>query len=48
MIKIYTALDGDELGILKDVYDHAAPVEREPMIHFPTMLSDDNGGSFTT
>ncbi len=43
LIKIYTALDGDELGILKDVYDHVAPVGREPMIHYPTMLADDKG-----
>lgn len=43
LIKIYSALDGDQLSILKDVYEDTLPVEKEPMIHFPTMLVDGDG-----
>lgn len=42
LMKIYSALDGNQLGILKDVYETTAPVGKEPMIHFPTMLLDGN------
>lgn len=43
LMKIYSALDGNQLGILKDVYEATQPVGKEPMIHFPTMLFDGNG-----
>ena len=43
LMKIYSALDGHQLGLLKDVYEITTPVGKEPMIHFPTMLLDGNG-----
>ncbi len=43
LMKIYSALDGNQLGILKDVYEQTQPVGKEPMIHFPTMLLDGDG-----
>lgn len=43
LMKIYSALDGNQLGILKDVYEKTAPVGKEPMIHFPAMLIDEQG-----
>lgn len=43
LIKIYSALDGNQLGILKDVYEQAQPVGKDPMVHFPTMLEDSDG-----
>lgn len=43
LMKIYSALDGNQLGILKDVYETTAPVGKEPMIHFPAMLLGEHG-----
>lgn len=43
LMKIYSALNGNQLGILKDVYETTEPVGKEPMIHFPAMLHDDQG-----
>lgn len=43
LIKTYSALNGDQLSILKQVYEQAEPVGKEPMIHFPIMLPDENG-----
>lgn len=43
LIKVYSALDGDQLGILKDLYEQVEPVGKAPMIHFPTMLIDSDG-----
>lgn len=43
LIKIYSALNADQLGILKDVYEQTQPVGKEPVIHFPTMLPDGDG-----
>jgi len=43
LIKTYSALDGNQLGILKDVYETTVPVGKEAMIHFPTMLLDGQG-----
>ncbi|MBL4582643.1 MAG: MerR family transcriptional regulator [Gammaproteobacteria bacterium] len=43
LMKIYSALDGNQLGILKGVYETTAPVGKEPMVHFPTMLLDEDG-----
>lgn len=43
LIKIYSALDGDQLSVMKDVYEHTKPAGKEPMIHFPTMLMDAEG-----
>ncbi|PCI76359.1 MAG: hypothetical protein COB20_10855 [SAR86 cluster bacterium] len=40
LMKIYSALDGNQLGILKDIYETVQPVGKEPMIHFPAMLLD--------
>jgi class 3 adenylate cyclase len=43
LMKIYSALDGNQLGILKDVYETTQAAGKEPMIHFPTMLLVDQG-----
>ncbi len=43
LIKIYSALDSDQLGIIKQVYEQVQPVGKEPMIHFPTMLVTTEG-----
>ena len=43
LMKIYSALNGDQLGILKEVYESTTPAGKEPMIHFPTMLLDGSG-----
>ena len=38
LMKIYSTLDGRQLGILKDVYEATQPAGKEPMTHFPAML----------
>jgi adenylate cyclase len=43
LIKTYSALDANQLSILKDIYETTKPVGKEPMIHFPTLLLDGNG-----
>ncbi|MEX0963001.1 MAG: MerR family transcriptional regulator, partial [Pseudohongiellaceae bacterium] len=43
LMKIYSALDGNQLSILKDTYEHVQAVGKEPMAHFPAMLFDGNG-----
>ncbi|GJM12155.1 MAG: hypothetical protein DHS20C12_05580 [Pseudohongiella sp.] len=43
LMKIYSALDGEQLSILKNVYESTTAVGKEPMIHFPTMLVDADG-----
>jgi class 3 adenylate cyclase/DNA-binding transcriptional MerR regulator len=43
LMKIYSALDGNQLGMLKDVYEQTQSVGKEAMIHFPSMLLDGDG-----
>lgn len=43
LIKIYSALDSQQLGLLKNLYEEVQAVGKEPMIHYPTMLLDSNG-----
>ena len=43
LMKVYSALNSNQLSLLKDLYDEVEPVGREPMIHFPAMLADSSG-----
>lgn len=43
LIKIYSALDSSELPILEQVYSTVETVGKEPMVHFPAMLPDNEG-----
>jgi adenylate cyclase len=43
LMKIYSALDGQQMGTLKEVYEQTQPVGKEPMVHFPTMLMGSDG-----
>lgn len=43
LMKTYSSLNGNQLSILKDVYETTEFVEKKAMIHFPTMLIDDEG-----
>lgn len=43
LMKIYSSLDGDQLGLLKHAYEQAEALGKEPMIHIPTMLLDNDG-----
>ncbi len=43
LIKIYSSLSGDQLSILKDVYEETQPIGKDPMMHFHIMLADEKG-----
>jgi adenylate cyclase len=43
LMKIYSGLDGNQLAILKELYDQVQPVGKKPMLHFPTMLMNASG-----
>jgi len=43
LIKIYSALDGEQLSVLKELYEEVKPIGKEPMLHFPTMLRAEDG-----
>tara|TARA_B110000858_G_scaffold143001_1_gene162375 strand:- start:2037 stop:3590 length:1554 start_codon:yes stop_codon:yes gene_type:complete len=43
LMKTYSALNGNQLGILKEVYETTESVGKEPLIHFPTMLLEGEG-----
>ncbi len=43
LIKIYSSLSSEQLGFLKDIYNQAEPLGKEPMTHFPIMLDDAEG-----
>lgn len=43
LIKIYSSLDSNELAILEDLYATVEPIGKEPMLHFPAMLLDNEG-----
>lgn len=38
LIKIYSALDSDQLNTLKSVYETVEPNGKEPMVHYPYIL----------
>jgi class 3 adenylate cyclase/DNA-binding transcriptional MerR regulator len=41
LIKIYSALDADQLSLLKDCYENTEALDNEPVIHYPAMLPAD-------
>ena len=43
LMKVYSALNSNQLAMLKDLYEQVKPVGKEPMIHFPVMLVGSNG-----
>ena len=43
LMRVYSALNANQLGLLKDLYEQVEPVGKEPMIHYPTMLVDSSG-----
>lgn len=43
LLKIYSALDSNELSILEQLFATVEPVGKEAMVHFPTMLLDNDG-----
>jgi adenylate cyclase len=45
LIKIYSALDAEQLSILKQIYNEVEPIGKEPMLHFPAILPLGEGES---
>ncbi|MEQ8408452.1 MAG: adenylate/guanylate cyclase domain-containing protein [Gammaproteobacteria bacterium] len=45
LVKIYSALDAEQLSILKDLYEEVEPIGKEPMVHFPAILPVREGGN---
>lgn len=45
LVKIYSALDAEQLSILKDLYEEVEPIGKEPMVHFPAILPVPEGGN---
>lgn len=43
LMKVYSTLNGSQLGMLKDLYEQVEAVGKAPMIHFPAMLVDSKG-----
>lgn len=43
LIKIYSALDSQQLSVLKECFDDAETLGKEPMVHFPAILPNING-----
>jgi class 3 adenylate cyclase/DNA-binding transcriptional MerR regulator len=41
LIKIYSSLSGEQLDVLKKLYDEADSIGKEPMIHFPMIMDSD-------
>lgn len=42
-MKVYSALDGNQLGVLKELYEQVQPLGKEPVVHFPAMLFSPEG-----
>ncbi len=43
LMKVYAALDGNQLSILKDLYDNVEAITNEPTVHFPAILPGADG-----
>ncbi len=43
LIKIYSTLDARQISVMKELYDDVDAVGKEPMIHFPTMMTGEDG-----
>jgi len=43
LIKIYSSLDARQISVMKELYDDVEAVGKEPMIHFPTMMTGEDG-----
>ena len=43
LMKVYSALNGNQLGMLKELYEQVQPLGKEPVVHFPTMLFSAEG-----
>jgi class 3 adenylate cyclase/DNA-binding transcriptional MerR regulator len=44
LMKVYSALDAEQLSILKQCFEEAEPLGKEPMVHFPAILPAGYGG----
>lgn len=38
LIKVYSAVDPENLSLMKDLYDEVEPIGKEAMVHFPALL----------
>ena len=43
LMKVYATLDGAQLRVLKDLYDHVEAIGKEPVVHFPSILPGADG-----
>lgn len=45
LVKVYSTLDARQLSLLKDIYEDAKPLGKEPLVHFPVLLRDETGST---
>lgn len=43
LIKLYSAIDPDKLSVLKGLYEDVDSIGKEAMVHFPSLLPQNNG-----
>lgn len=47
LIKVYSALNAEQLAVLKECYEHSEALDNEPVIHYPAILPSGFGEGTT-